>query len=89
MTKFFNLLVGLFLLATLACNNETKKETTVKEKSANTSNAERAKETEVSVGPDGVEVKTENGTQVKVGEEGVNVDSKDAKVDIKSKDEKQ
>jgi hypothetical protein len=85
-TKFFNILAGLFMLAAFACNNETKKEeVTVKEKAAK----EEAKKTEVSVGPDGAEVKTKSGTEVKVGEKGASVGTKDVKIDVKNKDKKQ
>jgi hypothetical protein len=84
--KLFNLFAALCLLAVFACNNETKKEDVpAKEKAAK----EEAKKTEVSVGPDGAEVKTKSGTEVKVGDSGVSVGTKDAKVDIKSKDDKQ
>ena len=44
---------------------------------------------EISVGPDGAEVKTKSGTEVKVGDKGATVGSKDVKIDIKKKDEKQ
>ncbi len=88
--KLLNLLAGLVLLTVFACNSETKKEeVTEKEKSAKTSASEEPKKTEVSVGPDGAEVKTKSGTEIKVGEKGASVGSKDVKIDVKSKDEKQ
>ena len=40
------------------------------------------------MGADGAEVKTKDGTEIKVGEKGATVGSKDVKIDVK-KDEKQ
>ena len=92
-TRFLKLFAGSFLFVMLACNNETKKEetTTIKEKEqpAKKETPAEPKKTEISVGPDGAEVKTKSGTEVKVGDKGATVGSKDVKIDIKKKDEKQ
>ena len=61
--------------------------TTVKEQPAKTRTPAEAKKTEISVGPDGAEVKTKSGTEVKVGEKGATVGSKDVKIDVKKKDD--
>ena len=94
-TTFAKLFAASFLLVMLACNDEKKKEettTTTKDHSnaspATTTPAE-PKRTEISIGPDGAEVKTKSGTEVKVGDKGTTVGSKDVKIDIKKKDEKQ
>ena len=86
-TRFLNLFAVAFLFVMFACNNETKKEetTTVKEPAKKEAAAE-AKKTEISVGPDGAEVKTKSGTEVKVGDKGATVGSKDVKIDVKKKD---
>lgn len=88
--RLLSLCAGFVLLTAVACNSETKKEeVTVKEKAAKAPAADEPKKTEISIGPDGAEVKTKSGTEVKVGEKGASVGSKDVKVDIKNKDEKQ
>lgn len=86
-TRFLNLFAVVFLFVMFGCNNETKKEetTTVKEPAKKEAAAE-AKKTEISVGPDGAEVKTKSGTEVKVGDKGATVGSKDVKIDVKKKD---
>ena len=89
-TRLLKLFAGLFLLIMLACNNETKKEeTTVKEEPAKKETPAEPKRTEISVGADGAEVKTKSGTEVKIGDSGASVGSKDVKIDVKKKDEKQ
>jgi hypothetical protein len=90
-TRFLKVFAGLFLLAMFACNNETKKEetTTIKEEPAKKETPAEPKKTEISVSSDGAEVKTKSGTEVKVGETGASVGSKDVKIDVKKKDEKQ
>ena len=80
------LLAAAFFVPATACNNqetETRQEaekTTVKPKPGET------KKTEVSVGPDGAEVKTKDGTEVKVSESGSSVGTKDTRVKITTKD---
>ena len=92
-TRFLKLFAGSFLFVMLACNNETKKEeeetTTIKEQPAKQETPAEPKKTEISVGSDGAEVKTKSGTEIKVGEQGASVGSKDVKIDVKKKDEKQ
>lgn len=90
-TRFLKIFAGSFLLVMLACNNETKKEetTTVKEEPAKKETPAEPKRTEISVGADGAEVKTKSGTEVKIGDSGASVGSKDVKIDVKKKDEKQ
>ncbi|MGZ8557452.1 MAG: hypothetical protein ACXWWC_03930 [Chitinophagaceae bacterium] len=94
-TTFARLFAASFLLVMLACNNEKKKEettTTTKEQPATTpatTTPAEPKKTEISIGPDGAEVKTKSGTEVKVSDKGTTVGSKDVKIDIKKKDEKQ
>ena len=89
MKTIVKLVAGSFLLVMLACNNEKKKEevTTAKEQPP-ISNAE-PKKTEISIGADGAEVKTKSGTEVKVGEKGATVGTKDVKIAVKTKEEKQ
>ena len=81
-----------FLLVIVSCANEKKEEetktTTVKEQAVKKADTPEPKKTEVSVGPDGAEVKTKSGTEVKVSDKGATVGNKDVKIDLK-KDEKQ
>ena len=98
-TTFARLFAASFLFVMLACNDEKKKEettTTTKEQPATTPATTpvttapvEPKKTEISIGPDGAEVKTKRGTEVKVGDKGATVGSKDVKIDIKKKEEKQ
>ncbi len=94
-TTFARLFAASFLFVMLACNDEKKKEettTTTKEQPATTpviTAPVEPKKTEISIGPDGAEVKTKRGTEVKVGDKGATVGSKDVKIDIKKKEEKQ
>ena len=88
-TGFLKLFTGSFLLVLLACNNEKKKEetTTIKEQPGKTNTPAEPKKTEISIGPDGAEVKTKSGTEVKIGDTEATVGSKDVKIDIKKKDD--
>lgn len=71
---------AILILGTAACGN---KENKTENGNNNASAVESApdKKTEISVGPDGAEVKTKSGTEVKVGDKGASVGNKD--VDIK------
>jgi hypothetical protein len=73
----------------VACNNSEKK---TEEASATESGSSAApattepKKTEVSVGPNGAEVKTKTGAEVKVDGSGGSVGNKDVKIKINTKD---
>jgi hypothetical protein len=72
----------------VACGNSEKKteETKSAESGSATTPATEPKKTEVSVGPNGVEVKTKKGDEVKVDGSGGSVGNKDVKIKINTKD---
>ena len=81
-TSFVKFFVAASLLILFSCNDEKKeKSTPVEEKSE--VKKEEPKKTEVSIGPDGAEVKTKSGTEIKVSDTGTSVSSKGVKVDVK------
>ncbi len=74
----------------VACSDAGTKETSEKTKESNTTEdsknvqiVDSAKKTTVTIGPEGVSVKSKN-NDVEVKTSGVNVGTKDVKVDIKS-----
>ncbi len=81
-TSFVKFFVAASLLIQFSCNDEKKEKTRTEEEKSEVKK-EEAKKTEVSIGPDGAEVKTKSGTEIKVSDTGTSVRSKEVKVDVK------
>lgn len=75
------LIIGL----TACGNKENKTDETTTTTFPSSSEATPGKKTEISIGTDGAEVKTKNGTEVKVGEKGASVGNKDVDIKIGTK----
>lgn len=89
-TKGIQLLAASFLAVIVACNNQTTEEKKPEQGNSTTVKTEtktaEPKKTEVTVGPDGAEVKTKTGEEVKVSQSGGTVGTKDVKVKVNTKD---
>ena len=81
-TSFVKIFVAASLLILFSCNDEKNEKTNTTEEKTGVKK-EEPKKKEVSIGPDGAEVKTKSGTEIKVGDSGTSIKSKDVKVDVK------
>ncbi len=84
------IIAASLVISVAACGNKENK-TETKEKAPSSGNAPASsansseKKTEISVGPDGAEIKTKTGTAVKVNEKGASATTKDVKIKIGTK----